>query len=149
MVVVATEAVWRADRGGHGRLTELVVAVVVVLVVVVCGRLAEEGLHPRVAAVVEHDDLDDLLTLDEGLGPQVSQADGRLKVVLLLEVEVVGRGARRRLQLRALRWRCRPMGSPLGPLLEKQRPLVVKKGHALGTRSRAAAELVRLKPVVN
>lgn len=41
------------------------------------------------------------------------------------------------------------MGYPLGPLLEKQLPPVVKKGHALGTPSRAAAELVRLKPVVN
>ena len=85
-------AVRRADRGGHGRLTELVVAVVVVvLVVVVCGRLAEEGLHAPVAAVVQHDDLDDLLTLDECLGPQVSHADGGL--VVLLEVEVVGWGA--------------------------------------------------------
>ena len=92
MAVVAMGAVRRADRGGHGRLTELVVAVVVVvLVVVVCGRLAEEGLHAPVAAVVQHDDLDDLLTLDECLGPQVSHADGGL--VVLLEVEVVGWGA--------------------------------------------------------
>lgn len=92
VAVVAMGAVRRADRGGHGRLTELVVAVVVVvLVVVVCGRLAEEGLHAPVAAVVQHDDLDDLLTLDECLGPQVSHADGGL--VVLLEVEVVGWGA--------------------------------------------------------
>lgn len=93
MAVVAMGAVRRADRGGHGRLTELVVAVVVMLVVVVCGRLAEEGLHASVAAVVEHDDLDDLLTLDECLGPQISHANSGL--VVLLEVEVVGRGARR------------------------------------------------------
>lgn len=91
MAIVAMGAVRRADRGGHGRLTELVVAVVVMLVVVVCGRLAEEGLHASVAAVVEHDDLDDLLTLDECLRPEVSHAYGRL--VVLLEVEVVGRGA--------------------------------------------------------
>lgn len=91
MAVVAMGAVRRAHRGGHGRLTELVVAVVVVLVVVVCGRLAEEGLHASVAAVVEHDDLDDLLTLDQCLGPQIGHADSGLGV--LLEVEVVGRGA--------------------------------------------------------
>ena len=95
VAVVAMGAVRRADRGGHGRLAELVVAVVVVvvvvLVVVVCGRLAEEGLHAPVAAVVQHDDLDDLLTLDECLGLQVSHADGGL--VVLLEVEVVGWGA--------------------------------------------------------
>lgn len=90
MAVVAMGAVRRAHRGRHGRLTELVV-VVVVLVVVVCGRLAEEGLHASVAAVVEHDDLDDLLTLDQCLGPQISHADSGLGV--LLEVEVVGRGA--------------------------------------------------------
>lgn len=66
---------------------------VVMLVVVVCGRLAEESLHASVATVVEHDDLDDLLTLDECLGPQISHADSGL--VVLLEVEVVGRGARR------------------------------------------------------
>ena len=65
-------------------------AVVVVVVVVVRGRLAEEGLDAAVPAVVEHDDLDDLLTLDERLGPKVGHADGGL--VLLLEVEVVGRG---------------------------------------------------------
>lgn len=42
------------------------------------------------------------------------------------------------------------MGQPLGHLLEKQLPPVVKKGQTLGTPSRAAAaELVRLKPVVN
>lgn len=63
----------------------------VLLVVVVCGRLTEEGLHASMAAVVEHDDLDDLLTLDQCLGPQVSHAHGGLWV--LLEVEVVGRGA--------------------------------------------------------
>lgn len=62
------------------------------LVVVVSGRLAEEGLHASVAAVVKHDDLNDLLTLDECLGPQISHADSRLLLVLL-EVEVVGRGA--------------------------------------------------------
>ncbi len=93
MAVVAMGAIRGADWGGHGRLAELVVTVVVVLVVVVCGRLAEEGLHASVAAVVEHDDLDDLLTLDECLGPQISHADSGL--VLLLEVEVVGGGARR------------------------------------------------------
>lgn len=108
MAVVAVGAVRRADRGGHGGLTELVVAVVVMLVVVVCGRLAEEGLHAPMAAVVEHDDLDDLLTLDECLGPQISHADSGL--VVLLEGEMVGGGARRRLQLRVLRWRRRPVG---------------------------------------
>lgn len=74
MAVVALGTVRRADRGGHGRLAKLVVVeavmvVVVVLVVVVGGRLAEEGLHASVAAVVQHDDLDDLLTLDQRLGP--------------------------------------------------------------------------------
>lgn len=64
-----------------------------VLVVVVGGRLAEEGLHMSVTAVIEHDDLHDLLTLDQRLGPQVAHADGRLGGLLLLEVEVVGRGA--------------------------------------------------------
>lgn len=78
------------------------------LVVVVCGCLAEEGLHASVAAVVQHDDLDDLLTLDECLGPQIRHADSGLKV--LLEVEVVAGGARCRLQLRVLRWRRRPLG---------------------------------------
>lgn len=92
VAVIAVGAVWRANRGGHGGLAELVVAVVVMLVVVVCGRLAEEGLHAPVAAVVQHDDLDDLLTLDECLGPQINHADGGL--VLLLEVEVVGGGVR-------------------------------------------------------
>lgn len=95
MAVAAMGAIRGADRGGHGGLTELVVAVVVVvvLVVVVRGRLAEECLHASVAAVVEHDDLDDLLTLDECLGPQIGHADSGL--VVLLEVEVVGGGARR------------------------------------------------------
>lgn len=94
VAVVAVGAVRRADRGGHGGLTKLVVAVVVVmLVVVVRGRLAEEGLHASMAAVVEHDDLDDLLTLDECLGPQISHADSGL--VVLLEGEMVGGGARR------------------------------------------------------
>lgn len=65
--------------------------VVVVLVVVVCGRLTEEGLHASMAAVVEHDDLDDLLTLDQCLGPQISHAHSGLWV--LLEVEVVDGGA--------------------------------------------------------
>lgn len=75
VAVVALGTVRRADRGGHGRLAKLVVVeavmvvVVVVLVVVVGGRLAEEGLHASVAAVVQHDDLDDLLTLDQRLGP--------------------------------------------------------------------------------
>lgn len=50
------------------------------------------------------------------------------------------------MQLRALR--LGRLGKPVGPLLEKQLPLVVKKGHALGTLSHAA-ELARLKPVVN
>lgn len=41
------------------------------------------------------------------------------------------------------------MGYPLGPLLEKHLSPVIKKGRALGAPSHAAAELVRLKPVVN
>lgn len=90
MAVVDVGAVRRVHRGGHGRLAELVVALVVV-VVVVGGRLAEESPHATVAAVVEHDDLDDLLTLDQRLRPQVGHADGGLGV--LLEVEVVGGGA--------------------------------------------------------
>lgn len=104
-------AVWRADRGGHGGLAELVEAVVAVLVVVVVGgHLAEEGLHASVAAVVQHDDFDDLLTLDERLGPQVRHAGGGLLLLLLLlDREMVGGGARRRLQLRVLRWRRRPL----------------------------------------
>lgn len=68
----------------------MLLLVVMVVVMVVRGRLAEEGLHASVAAVVEHDDLDDLLTLDECLGPQVGHADSRL-----VEMEVVGGGARR------------------------------------------------------
>ena len=92
VAVVAVRAVRRAHRGGHGRVAELVVAVVVVvLVVVVGGGLAEEGLHVSVAAVVQHEDLDDLLTLNQCFGPQIRHADGRL--VVLLEVEVVGGGA--------------------------------------------------------
>lgn len=63
--------------------------VVVVLVVVVGGRVAQEGLHASVAAAVQHDDLDDLLTLDQRLGPQVGHADGGL----LLELELMGGGA--------------------------------------------------------
>lgn len=100
-------AVRRADRGGHGGLTELVEAAVVVLVVVVGGRLAEEGLHAAMAAVVKHDDFDDLLTLDERLGPQVRHAGSGLGP--LLDGEMVGGGARRRLQLRVLRRRRRPV----------------------------------------
>lgn len=73
-------------------MTKLMVAVVMVmLVVVVCGRLAEEGLHASMAAVVEHDDLDNLLTLDERLRPQVSHADTGL--VVLLEGEMMGGSA--------------------------------------------------------
>lgn len=73
-------------------MTKLMVAVVMVmLVVVVCGRLAEEGLHVSMAAVVEHDDLDNLLTLDERLRPQVSHADTGL--VVLLEGEMMGGSA--------------------------------------------------------
>lgn len=73
-------------------MTKLMVAVVMVmLVVVVCGRLAEEGLHASIAAVVEHDDLDNLLTLDERLRPQVSHADTGL--VVLLEGEMMGGSA--------------------------------------------------------
>lgn len=68
--------------------------VVVVLVVVVGGHVAEEGLHASVAAVVQHDDLDNLLTLDQRLGPQVGHAGGGLRA-LLLQVELVGRGAGR------------------------------------------------------
>lgn len=69
----------------------MVAVVMVMLVVVVCGRLAEEGLHASMAAVVEHDDLDNLLTLDERLGPQVSHADTGL--VVLLEGEMMGGSA--------------------------------------------------------
>lgn len=68
--------------------------VVVVLVVVVGGHVAEEGLHASVAAAVQHDDLDDLLTLDQRLGPQVGHAGGGLRA-LLLELELMGGGARR------------------------------------------------------
>lgn len=66
--------------------------VVVVLVVVVGGHVAEEGLHAPVAAAVQHDDLDDLLTLDQRLGPQVGHADGGRRA-LLLELELMDRGA--------------------------------------------------------
>lgn len=69
----------------------MVAVVMVMLVVVVCGRLAEEGLHASMAAVVEHDDLDNLLTLDERLRPQVSHADTGL--VVLLEGEMMGGSA--------------------------------------------------------
>lgn len=109
VAVVAVGAVGCAHRGGRGRLAELVVVGVGVLVVVVRGRLAEEGLHAPVAAVVEHDDLDDLLTLDQRLGPQVGHAGGGLRQLLQV-VQVVGGGARRRLQLRVLWWRRRPLG---------------------------------------
>lgn len=64
----------------------------VLLVVVVGGHVAEEGLHVSMAAAVQHDDLDDLLTLDQRLGAQVGHADGGLRA-LLLEVELMGRGA--------------------------------------------------------
>lgn len=90
MAITAVGAIWRADRGGHSGVTKLVVAVVM-LVVVMCGRLTEEGLHASMAAVVKHDDLDDLLTLDKCLGPQVSHADSGL--VVLLEGEMMGGGA--------------------------------------------------------
>lgn len=69
----------------------MVAVVMVMLVVVVCGRLAEEGLHASMAAVVEHDDLDNLLTLYERLRPQVSHADTGL--VVLLEGEMMGGSA--------------------------------------------------------
>ena len=72
------------------------------MLVVVGGHVAEEGLHASLATAVHHDDLDDLLTLDQRLGPQVGHADGGLRP-LLLEVELMGRGAGRRLQLRLLR----------------------------------------------
>lgn len=116
--------------GGHGGLAELV------LVVVVCRRLAEEGLYAAMPAVVQHEDFDDLLTLDEGLRSQVRQADGGL----VLQGDRVAGGAGRRLQLWVL-----TMAQALGPQLEKL-PLVVRKGRGLGGLSRAAAELVRLKP---
>ena len=63
------------------------------LVVVVRGRLAEEGFHASMAAVVKHDDFNYLLALDEGLGPQISHADSGL--VLLLKEEMMGGGASR------------------------------------------------------
>lgn len=62
------------------------------LVVVVGGHVAEEGLHASLPAAVQHDDLDDLLTLDQRLRPQVSHAGGGLRA-LLLKVELMGRGA--------------------------------------------------------
>lgn len=77
MVGAAVVAVWRADGGGCGGLTELVVAEGAVLVVV-GGRLAEEGLHASVTAVVQHENLDDLLALNERLGPQIGHARRRL-----------------------------------------------------------------------
>lgn len=79
----------------------------VVVVVVVGGRLAEEGLHASVAAAVKHDDFDDPLALDERFGSQVGHAHGGL--VLQLNGEVVGGGARRGMQPRVLRWRHRPL----------------------------------------
>lgn len=150
VAVVGLRAVRRAHRRGRGRLAELVLLVgvvlmvLVVLVVVVGGRLAEEGLHVPVPAVVQHDDLDDLLTLDQRLGPQVGQAGGGLGAGLKM-----GGRAGRRLQLWVLRRRHRrhPRGQTL---LEEQLPLVAKEGQALGVpRGATAAELVRLKPVVN
>lgn len=55
-----------AHRGGHGRLDELV-----------GGRaLAEEGLHAAPPTLVHHDHLDDLLALDERVGPQLPGLDG-------------------------------------------------------------------------
>lgn len=62
------------------------------LVVVVGGHVAEEGLHASLPAAVQHDDLDDLLTLDQRLRPQVGHAGGGLRA-LLLKVELMGRGA--------------------------------------------------------
>lgn len=78
-----------AHWGGHGRLAELM------LVVGVCRCLAEEPLKTAVPAVVQHEDFDNLLTLDEGFRPQVRQADGGL---VLQGNRVAGR-AGRRLQL--------------------------------------------------
>lgn len=122
-----------AHWGGHGGLAELVL----VGVVGMCRRVAEERLEAAVPAVVQHEDFDDLLTLNEGLRPQVRQADGRL----VLQGDRVAGGAGRRLQLWIL-----PMAQGLGPQLEDLPP-VVMMGRALGGLSRAAAELVRLKPL--
>lgn len=109
MPVVAEQAIWRANGAGHRGLAQLVMAVMVMLVVVVvmCGRLAKEGLHASMAAAVEHNDFDDLLALDERLGPQVGHTHGGL--VLQLNGEMVGGGARCRMQLKVLRWRHRPL----------------------------------------
>lgn len=97
--LVAVTDAQGADGRGHGRLTNLpVAAVVVLLVMAVRWSLAEEGLHPSVPAAVQHDDLDDLLTLNERVGPQVGHAGGGGLELLLLEEEVVvvvGGGARR------------------------------------------------------
>lgn len=131
LVPLGPAPVWRAHGCGDNGLDDL-------LVVVLVGRaVAEEGLHTPVAALVQDDDLDDLLALDKCFGPQLAQGGHRL-------VGVRGRGAdalQRRLMLR------------LGLLVEL--PPVVKKGHALGAPRlhrrccRCRAELVRLKPVVN
>lgn len=81
---------------------------VVMLVVVVVGRrMTEEGLHTSMAAAVKHDDFDNLLALDERLGPEVGHTYGGL--VLQLNGEMVGGGTRRGMQLRVLRWRHRPL----------------------------------------
>lgn len=60
VAVAGLRAVWRAHRRGRSRLAELVllvgvvlmVLVVLVVLMVVGGRLAEEGLHAPVPAVV-------------------------------------------------------------------------------------------------
>lgn len=90
-MAAAMVAVWRVDRGGCGGPTELVVAEGAMLVVV-GGRLAEEGLHASMTAVVQHENFDDLLALNKRLGPQIGHTRSRLRK--LLEGQMVGRGAR-------------------------------------------------------
>ena len=151
----------------------VVVGLVVVQVVVGVRRLAEEGLHVAVApGAVQHQHLHDLLALDvQRLRPQVPQADGRRRGVegvelLLLQMElvevqlvlvqlvevVVGGGARGHARRRRGQRRVVLGGGrgALGRLLPAERlPLVARRGRAPGARLRAAAELVRLKPVLN
>lgn len=67
-------ALWRPHRSGGGRSDDLVV-VGMVMMMGVGGGVAEEGLHAAMAAVVQDDHLDNLLALDECVGPKVAHAD--------------------------------------------------------------------------
>lgn len=83
------------------------------------GALAEERLHATVTALVQDDDLDDLLALDERVGSYLGQGHR------LVGVRGCGAGT-----------------------LQRRLPLVVEKGGPLRAL-RHRVELVRLKPLLH